>query len=307
MAIDNNRPVAYDVIEAAIDVCGKAFHYKDRLESLFLTAGVAADLYAKHSSSNEYKYVTARRVFRDLQKQSPPDYRTIRAVVTELANLRAPEDKVKDRAAGRAAIEQLKKLAQEKRVLVDTDQAEQEKRASSQNRRLEAVRRRKEELASVGREFAALHVMKNVQKRGYALEKLLVRLFEAYDIVYRPPYRMPREQIDGAFEFKSFHYLFEVRWRNVMPDFGDLADFKGKVDGKLESTRGVLLSMAGFDEAVVTHFMGVARGSRNNLLLIDGQDLALMIDGTVPLDEALDYKITRASQEGVWWAPLALR
>lgn len=80
-----------------------------------------------------------------------------------------------------------------------------------------------------------------------------------------------------------------------------------KVDGKLESTRGVFVSMAGFDEAVVAYFMDMARGTRNNLLLIDGQDIALVCQGHLSLQDALDYKFQAASQEGRWWTPLAGR
>lgn len=53
--------------------------------------------------------------------------------------------------------------------------------------------------------------------------------------------------------------------------------------------------------------MGMARGTRNNLLLIDGQDIALVCQGHLSLQDALDYKIQAASQEGRWWAPLASR
>lgn len=76
------------------------------------------------------------------------------------------------------------------------------------------------------------------------------------------------------------------------------------MDSKLESTRGVFVSMAGFDVSAVDYFMGMARGARNNLLLIDGQDIALMAQGQLGLQDALDYKIQAASQEGRWWAPL---
>jgi hypothetical protein len=52
---------------------------------------------------------------------------------------------------------------------------------------------------------------------------------------------------------------------------------------------------------------GAARGTPQNLVLVDRQDLALVMQGAVSLSDALDYKIATASQEGVWWAPLATR
>ena len=65
--------------------------------------------------------------------------------------------------------------------------------------------------------------------------------------------------------------------------------------------------MAGFNPDTVDYFMRAARGSRNNLLLVDGQDLTLILEGNISLLDALDYKIQAASQEGRWWAPGSTR
>jgi hypothetical protein len=65
--------------------------------------------------------------------------------------------------------------------------------------------------------------------------------------------------------------------------------------------------MAGFDEEVVGHFMNRAGGTRNNLILFDGQDLMAVLEQTIDFAEALDYKIGKAAQEGAWWAPLRER
>ena len=147
----------------------------------------------------------------------------------------------------------------------------------------------------------------NHQRRGYDLERLLADLFRVFEMDYRPSYRMAHEQVDGALDYKSFTYLVEALWRATCPTGGDLADFKMKVDSKLESTWGVFVSMVEFNEAVLAYFMGTARGTRNNLLLVDGQDVALVCQGHLSLQDALDYKIQAASQEGRWWAPLAAR
>lgn len=34
---------------------------------------------------------------------------------------------------------------------------------------------------------------------------------------YRPSYRNAHEQVDGAFDYKSFTYLVEARWRAAAP------------------------------------------------------------------------------------------
>ncbi len=300
--------VPAEVVEAAVQVCGKAFHYHEQLRALFLGAGVPASVFDQYAVKGVSKYVVARRIFTHLTARGVDGHRVASNVVGELANMTRPAMTAPNQAGGQQAIADLKRLALARRVLLDTDAAERDDRRREQEQRVGATRVRQEALAALAVRLGDLSKSAEPpQRRGYQLEQLLVDLFRAHGLAYRAPYRSAREQIDGAFEYKSFTYLVEARWRSRPPDFGDLADFKGKVDGKLESTRGVFLSMSGFDTTVVAHFMGAARGTRNNLLLIDGQDLALIMQGGVSLPDALDYKIQAASHEGKWWAPLSER
>ncbi len=297
-----------EVVEAAVRVCGRAFHYKDQLRSVLVAAGVPGDLYDKWNVEGASKYVVSRHVLTDLAGRGPAGQDVVRRVVTDLANMTAPDDAAPDQDAGRQAIRDLRALATARRVLIDPESAASNARREGQDKRLAAETARRRDLEALSQRLVGLtQSTDNPQRRGYALERLLADLFTVCELSYRPSYKIAHEQIDGAFDYRSFTYLVEARWRATTPGFGDLADFKAKVDGKIESTRGLFLSMAGFDEAVVDHFMGTARGTRQNLVLVDGQDLALIVQGTVSLTDALDYKIAAASQEGVWWAPLAAR
>ncbi len=297
--------VPFEVVEAAVRVCGTAFHYKDQLKAMLVGAGVPEAIYRKWAVEGATKYTITRHVLNDLNSR-PDGCAVVRRVVADLANMTKPDATAPDQNAGKNAILELKSLALARRVLLDTDEAEQLRRRQEQNKRVTAGQDRAEALEAVCL-VELTRSTENLQRRGYALERLLADLFAVFEIVYRPPYRVPHEQLDGAFEYKSFTYLVEARWRAVPPTFGDLADFKAKVDSKLESTRGVFLSMAGLDTAIVDHFAGAARGTRNNLLLVDGQDLALIAQGHMSLPDALDHKIQAASQEGRWWASLAAR
>ena len=139
------------------------------------------------------------------------------------------------------------------------------------------------------------------QKRGYGLEDLLAELFEAHEIPYRRPYRTATEQIDGHFKFEEFDYLVEARWRSEPPSESDLASFKMKVDKKLEGTRGVFLSVVGFRPEVILEF---TRGVSSNIILFDGSDISLILEGHISLIDALDLKIQKASQQGIIYFPL---
>lgn len=300
--------VPTEVVEAAVSVCGAAFHYKDQLRAVLVGAGVPPEVYSRWAVDGASKYVIARSVLADLNGRGAGGQGVVRRVVTDLANMTKPAATAPDQQAGMRSIAELKSLAVARRVLLDVDEAEIARRRRAQQTRVSGSQARQEALQAVSDRLVALTRSKdNLQRRGYELETLLVDLFTVFEIEYRPSYRLPREQLDGAFEYRSFTYLVEARWRAGPPEFGDLADFKAKVDGKLESTRGVFLSMAGFDLEIVDHFAGAARGTRNNLLLVDGQDLALIAQGQTSLTDALDYKIQAASQEGEWWVPLAGR
>jgi len=71
-----------------------------------------------------------------------------------------------------------------------------------------------------------------------------------------------------------------------------------------ESTRGLFVFVAGFRQEVVLQF---TQGATSNIILMDGQDLALILEGHVSLTDALDLKIQKAAQEGTIYFPLAER
>lgn len=239
-------PVPAEVVEAAVEVCGSAFHFKSQLRAVLVGCGVPGGVYDRWNSDGLSKYQIARHVLADLHEQGAAGQDTVRRVVAELANMTKPHATAPDQHAGRQAISDLKALATARRVLVDPEDAQRQAHRREHERRATASQAQQQALAQVSDRLAALTVStENLQRRGYDLERLLADLFRVFEMDYRPSYRNTHEQVDGAFDYKSFTYLVEARWRAAAPDAGDLADVKMKVDGKLESTRGVFVSMAG--------------------------------------------------------------
>lgn len=64
------------------------------------------------------------------------------------------------------------------------------------------------------------------------------------------------------------------------------------------------VSVPGYRAEAVVEF---TRGISSNIVLMDGQDLALILEGHVSLTDALDLKIQKAAQEGIISFPLAQR
>jgi len=130
--------------------------------------------------------------------------------------------------------------------------------------------------------------------RGYALEKLLNELFALYDIDAKTPFRVVGEQIDGAFTFEATEFLCEARWRNELTAVADLDSFSAKITRKLENTLGLFLSVNGFQPSAVE----VHSQSRPVLFLMDGSDLAAVLDGRISLPDLLTRKRQHAARTG---------
>jgi hypothetical protein len=204
-----------------------------------MSAGVPRPSYDKYDDPTNSKAKIARLVLDDLGSR-PGGPAVQRKIVEALCRLTKPHKDAPDQVAGRRALAELKEEAKRVAVLVDPEEAAAQSRSAAAKRRSYAVATRRERLGELRDRFLVLSKQSITsdserQQRGYDLERLLADLFRLHDLEYKPPYRIKGEQIDGAFHFRGFTYITEARWRTVAPDFGDLADFKAKVDGRIPS------------------------------------------------------------------------
>lgn len=294
----------FEIREAVVQVCGKAFWLKDPLKSFLISAGVPAPLYDRYADESKYKI--ARHILADLDAMGDDGWVIQRRIVTELAQLRnIPDGAVTDRDGALSALSHLKELALANNLVVSEQRSASEQRAQDARRKQAALAARAEKLAELKSQFYEMtRANDDPQGRGYGLEDLLAELFELHEVTYRRPYRTETEQIDGHFEFKGFDYLVEARWRAMQTNEADIGAFKMKVDKKLSSTRGLFVSLMGFRTEVVMEF---TRGVTSNIVLMDGSDLTLILEGQVSLVDALDMKIQKAAQEGIIYFPLRER
>ncbi len=296
--------IPYEIREALISVCGKAFWYRDPFRAFLLSCGVPAGIYDRYGDESKFKI--ARHILAELDSLGDDGFDIQRRIITELARMRRPPDEnVPNREAALEALRWLKKLAVNQRIVVETDQKTSDARAEEAKRKQAGLAARAQKLNELRTTFYGWTAAKDdPQARGYGLEDLLSELFELHEITYRRPYKTSTEQIDGHFTFKGFDYLVEARWRLEQPKEGDLAILKSKADKKLTSTRGLFVSMPGYRPEVVVEF---TRGVTSNIVLMDGQDLVLILEGQISLMDALDLKIRKAAQEGIIYFPLSQR
>lgn len=281
----------YEVKTAMIEVCGRAFYYKGNLFDVLARAGVPEDMFRRYES--DAKFVIARNVIRELEQMGEEGKVTQRRLLTELSSFRSLPDAAADPDSGLGALRRLKELAAQHDLLVQKERDEARRR-QEEARRSQAIQReaKLKELYGI---FCEMASSCDHQARGYDLERLLSELFPLFGLEYRPPYRTTGEQIDGSFHFRGFDYIVESRWRQDRATLANLLEFKGKVDRKIESTRGLFLSILGFMPDAPDR---LRQAGSANLILIDGGDLTLILEGRIGLVEALEAKADKAYQEG---------
>ncbi|MHC2468201.1 restriction endonuclease [Bradyrhizobium embrapense] len=117
------------------------------------------------------------------------------------------------------------------------------------------------------------------QERGFAFEDFLKRLFDAFGLVTREPFRLRGEQIDGSFQLGGDTYLLETKWHGHPIGVAELHVFHGKIEQKAAWTRGLFVSNSGFTDDGLIAF---GRGKR-----------VICMDGSGPIRNATPGNIAR--------------
>ena len=172
---------------------------------------------------------------------------------------------------------------------------EAKQRREKMQARQNMLNRTKQILLELKTEFYSWTVSSDRQASGFALEKILYRLFELSDLDPKGSFKVIGEQIDGAFSFNYEEYLLEVKWRNKQTSLSDLDSFSGKIGRKFENTLGLFISISGFSEDALAQFRNSAD---KRVLLMDGEDLIAVLDERITITNLLARKRREAAQTG---------
>lgn len=151
------------------------------------------------------------------------------------------------------------------------------------------------ELPELRAEFYQLVASSDRQAAGFALEKVLNRLFHLFDLSPRSSFRLTGEQIDGSFELDHETYLLEAKWEAKPVNEAALLVFRGKVEGKSAFTRGLFLSINGFSPDAL---LAIPKGKQPTFILADGGDLSPVFEQAIRLDELLRHKVRNLAETG---------
>lgn len=137
------------------------------------------------------------------------------------------------------------------------------------------------------------------QARGYAFEKFLGNLFDAYGMAARASFRLRGGQVDGSFMLGEQTYLLEAKWTNAKIGASALRDFNGKVEDKTSWSRGLIISQSGFSDDGLHSF-----GRGKSIVCMDGLDLHEILSRRLDLAEVIALKVRRAAETGVAHVPV---
>lgn len=291
-----SKKLSFETKERMVTLAGTCFWFWNSFYSFLESSGVPKDLPRRFPKESFNKYDVMRNVLTWLEEHG--DQNTINAIVSNFYKLRNAVDR--DNLDEKRA----KQLLEEFREAVGTDPIDREIEKRERARAKQAFEEsliqkqthviRLEELNS---RFISLASTKEVtpQQRGFKLEDILFDLLQFSEFEYTPPYRTPgKEQIDGHFRYEKFDYLVEAKWEKDLTKQPDLSVFDGKIRGKAQSTRGFFLSATGFDEAAIRKFSGDAP----RIVLMTGEDLALVLCGRVSLYDAMKAKVDAIVRHG---------
>lgn len=282
------KRISFDVKERMVSLSGACFWYWNSFYSFLDSCGVPRSVQYRFPKESHNKYQVMRNILSYLEEKG--DTETIGNIISNFYRL----SNVVDRGSLDEA--KAKTLLSEFKAVVGNDPIESEIRNLEKTKKIreaqEKIRERQSfqnRLGSLNKEFTALFSLRDTtpQERGYKLEKLFFELLRINEIEYTPSYKGTGEQIDGHFKYEMFDYLIEIKWTSETTKQLDLAVFDAKIRGKAQSTRGLFISTSGFDENAINKFSG----DSPRILLMNGEDLALILNGNYLLFDALKAKI----------------
>jgi hypothetical protein len=157
-------------------------------------------------------------------------------------------------------------------------------------------------LSGLKEEFLRLASEHDRNKAGLALEQLLNRLFEVFQLRPRQPFRVIGEQIDGSFELDGQIYLLEVKWEAHPLSEAPLLAFRGKIEGKASFTRGVFVAINGISTQARD---AITRGKQPSFFVIDGHDLMMILAEAISLHDFLRRRVRLLAEEGCMCVPFS--
>ena len=290
------KRISFNIKEKMVGLAGACFWYWNSFHSFLESSGVPKSLHQQYPKDAFNKYDVMRNILGILEERGQIE--TINALISNFYRLRNAVDR------DNLDNDKAKRLLQEFRDSVGNDPIEaaikekdREKARASYQQSVKDTKAKQDDLSDLNARFLALAAKTELtpQQRGFEFETLFFDLLHFAEFEHTKPYRTTDgEQIDGHFKYEKFDYLVEVKWIVGPTKQKELSIFDGKIRGKAQSTRGFFLAAGGFDDNAVNKFSGDAP----RIVLMTGEDLAIVLNGTLPMSDVMKAKVDAIVRHG---------
>lgn len=172
------------------------------------------------------------------------------------------------------------------------------RRAVQERERTASAMERHASLQEMRKDFQAVSMgSATPQARGYAFEAFLAKMARFFGLRVTGPFRVEGTQIDGTLKYDGENYAIEAKWHDRRMSDEPLLAFCRKQEMNMHG-RGIFVSINGFSEGALSI---LERGSVKNTVLMDGEDIALILQELTTLPETLDRKIHAAQTRGLFY------
>lgn len=265
---------------------------------------ITADLWVllKNDRKSLNKFKIARTVLTRLNEKSEATLRERREIVkrvTEWEDFSTCWDS--DRLEAQGLVSQIRSVVNVKDSFTRMKEErtrERQQHISQREAEADALKKRKERIAAVGKDLRNLFTMQDAQKRGKALEGVLNRLFQVHDILVHEAFTRRGgsregiiEQIDGVVFFDAHHYLVEMKWTNEPLGPGDVAQHLVRVFNRGHA-HGIFISASGYTPAAIDSCHESLQKAVFALCKLE--EIVLLLERNLSLSEFLRKKIDAA-------------
>jgi len=284
----------------AIEIIATLVHVKNTMAKMILEpAGIPRDVYSGllyRQDETTGRTLSKRQIAPlildalESRRDCVGAVRRLVSIAAEWSSFHLANDEYEARATVHKARELLGALEMmEAREAKQRELAQKAEIARMEKERVELLRRESELLLMM---FDHLAASEDPHQRGYLLEDLLNRLFNAYSIPVVQSFRRNEggEQIDGAFKLEGWHYLVECRWRAKVSNIGDFDGLGGKISRSGKQTMGLFLSVNGWSDNALSL---LKQNPSKAMILMDGYDLRTVLSGQADLREFVLAKSTK--------------
>ncbi len=299
-----DKRISPAAIHALKEALSTVYWYKSDLKS-FLTSALGDPIVVNRLNWEDHKRNVVGSLVdflaRDEERRQGALIRLMSdvAAIDDFAHLERLEAGPQKAQAAMAAVKALREYTKAHQDVLDEQEAVVRRRQLAYEKRLQ-TRAVSEALESLRLEYYGLVGSTAPQQRGYALERILRKLFDLFDMDPRASFKIIGEQIDGAFTFEKADFLLEAKWQQELVGIEELDAFAGKISRKLDNTLGLFLSINGYSpDAVSLH-----RATRSVMILMDGSDLMAVLEGRIDLGALLLRKRRHAAQTGELFLPI---